>query len=66
MEFKDKVLYARAQIKCSQEQLANELGISFATVNRWENNNTKPSKMMVMRFEQYCDSKGIVFKEGDA
>ena len=29
----------------SQEDLARELGVSFATVNRWENGKTKPSKM---------------------
>lgn len=65
MDFKDKVLYARAQLKYSQEQLAKELGVSYATVNRWENDNTKPSKIMVIRFEQFCASKGIMFKEGD-
>ncbi len=65
MEFKDKVLYARAQLKYSQEQLAKELDVSYATVNRWENDNTKPSKIMVIRFDQFCKSKGIEFDEGE-
>lgn len=65
MDFKDKVLFARAQLKYSQEQLAKELEVSYATVNRWENDNTKPSKIMAIRFEQFCKSKGIVFMEGD-
>lgn len=64
MDFKDKVLFARAQLKYSQEQLAKELEVSYATVNRWENDNTKPSKIMVIRFEQFCREKGITFKEG--
>lgn len=64
MDFKDKVLFARAQLKYSQEQLAKELEVSYATVNRWENDSTKPSKIMVIRFEQFCNKKGIVFKEG--
>lgn len=29
----------------SQEDLARELGVSFATVNRWENGKTKPSRL---------------------
>lgn len=29
----------------SQEDLARELGVSFSTINRWENDKTKPSKM---------------------
>lgn len=29
----------------SQEDLAHELGVSFSTINRWENGKTKPSKM---------------------
>ncbi len=29
----------------TQEQLAEKLGVSFATVNRWENEQTKPSNL---------------------
>ena len=29
----------------SQEDLARTLGVSFATVNRWENSKTKPSRL---------------------
>ena len=29
----------------SQEGLARELGVSFATVNRWENGKTKPFRL---------------------
>ena len=35
----------RQQQGWSQEDLARKLGVSFATVNRWENGKTKPSKM---------------------
>ncbi|MDD3138813.1 MAG: helix-turn-helix transcriptional regulator [Lachnospiraceae bacterium] len=65
MEFKDKLLYARAVLKISQEQLAKELDVSYATINRWENGNTKPSKMMVIRFEQFCGDQEIIFKQGE-
>lgn len=35
----------RRQHGWSQEDLARELGVSFSTVNRWENGKTKPSRL---------------------
>lgn len=35
----------RQQHGWAQEDLARELGVSFATVNRWENGKTKPSRL---------------------
>ena len=35
----------------SQEDLARELGVSFATVNRWENGKTKPSRLAIEKFQ---------------
>lgn len=35
----------RQQQGWSQEDLARELGVSFSTVNRWENGKAKPSKL---------------------
>ncbi len=51
MEFKDKMIYARAMLKYSQAKMAKELGVSFATINRWENGNNSPSKTMIVLFE---------------
>ena len=36
---------ARIQLGLSQENFARELGVSFVTVNRWENGRTKPSPL---------------------
>ncbi|MFH1137743.1 MAG: helix-turn-helix transcriptional regulator [Pseudomonadota bacterium] len=41
----------------SQEELAHALGVSFATVNRWENGKTSPSKPAQRQFEQFCALK---------
>lgn len=35
----------RRQHGWSQEDLARELGVSFSTVNRWENGKAKPSRL---------------------
>lgn len=34
----------RARLDLTQEQLADRLGVSFATVNRWEGGSSKPQK----------------------
>jgi transcriptional regulator with XRE-family HTH domain len=39
----------------SQEDLARESGVSFATINRWENNKTVPSRLTINQFELFCD-----------
>jgi putative transcriptional regulator len=47
----------RKQLGLSQEELAHALGVSFATVNRWENGKTAPSKLAQRQFEQFCAEK---------
>ncbi|MFH1673361.1 MAG: helix-turn-helix transcriptional regulator [Pseudomonadota bacterium] len=44
----------RRQLALSQEGLARDLGISFATVNRWENGQVKPSKLAKAQFDNFC------------
>ena len=44
----------RKQLALSQEDLARELGVSFATVNRWENEKSKPSKLAKAQFDNFC------------
>jgi putative transcriptional regulator len=45
----------RRQLALSQEDLARELGVSYATVNRWENSQTKPSKLARTQLDAFCD-----------
>ena len=35
----------RIRLGLTQEQLAEELGVAFATVNRWENGHSRPSRL---------------------
>ena len=52
--FPETVKEVRRQVGLSQEELAHALGVSFATVNRWENGKTVPSKLAQRQFEQFC------------
>ena len=44
MEIKATLRAIRARLDLTQQQLAERLGVSFATVNRWEGGMTKPQK----------------------
>lgn len=52
--FPATVKEVRRQLALSQEELAHALGVSFATVNRWENGKTVPSKLARATFENFC------------
>lgn len=43
----------RTQLGLSQEDLAHKLGVSFATINRWENGKTKPSRLAKAQFDSF-------------
>ena len=45
----------RRQLSISQEDLARELGVSYATVNRWENGQAKPSKLARAQLHAFCE-----------
>lgn len=51
----------RQQIALSQEDLARQLGVSYATVNRWENGQSKPSKLAKAQLSAFC---GKMIKRG--
>ena len=45
----------RRQLALSQEDLARQLGVSYATVNRWENGLSKPSKLAKAQLVAFCE-----------
>lgn len=59
MNFAQKIKEIRKQLGLSQEQLAREIGVTFSTVNRWENGKTKPNNLARKVFEQFCKKNGV-------
>jgi type I restriction enzyme M protein len=49
----------RKTLDITQEQLAQRLGVSFATVNEWENGKRKPSPLARAAIEQLVKETGI-------
>ncbi len=46
----------------SKEELANLIGVSFASVNRWENNRHKPTIKARRKILELCKENGIEVK----
>ncbi len=59
MNFSERVKAVRNQLQITQEELAHKLGVSFATVNRWESGSYKPSKMGQRVFEEFIEKNNI-------
>ena len=58
--FANQVKNVRTQLEMSQKKLANALGVSFATINRWEN---EPSQLAKNSFYEFCESNFIDVNE---
>ena len=63
MEFKNRCLQVRLRLNLSQEMFAQKLGVSFATVNRWENGKSIPRKLTMYRFEKFCKENNITIEQ---
>ena len=61
--FADQVKYVRRQLKYSQKKLAEVLGVSFSTINRWENLKHEPSHLAKNSFYEFCESNFIDVNE---
>ena len=48
MGFSEKIKNLRQERLLSQEAFAKELGVSFATVNRWETGKTQPTYLSLI------------------
>ncbi|MEG1706772.1 MAG: helix-turn-helix transcriptional regulator, partial [Clostridia bacterium] len=62
MTFPDKVKKVRIKLYLTQAQLAKELGVSFATINRWENGHGEPNLLINAKFEEFANKHGIKFE----
>ena len=56
---KDLILEIRNRLNASQEDLARMIGISYATVNRWENGHSQPNKAAQLRLYDICKERNV-------
>jgi transcriptional regulator with XRE-family HTH domain len=58
----DLVRQLRTRLGLTQEKLAARLGVTFPTINRWENGRAKPSPLALKQIEVLLTALG---KDGD-
>jgi putative transcriptional regulator len=54
-DYLELVKEVRRQLGISQEDLTRKLGLSYATINRWENRQVKTSRLARNQFQAFCD-----------
>lgn len=61
MPFSNDVELLRKKLFLSQEDFAKEIGVSFATVNRWESGKVFPNYKTLKKLADYCSEHNIDF-----
>lgn len=49
----------REYLKLSQADFAEKLGVTFATINRWENGHANPTRLAQATLYEYCKSQNV-------
>lgn len=62
-EFAGLVRETRQRLNLSQAKFAAKLGVSFQSVNRWENGRTKPLPMALKQIELLLQQMGDSAKD---
>ena len=62
-ELADLVRETRQRLELSQAKFAAKLGVSFQSVNRWENGRTKPLPIALKQIEQLLHQMGDTGKD---
>ncbi len=63
-DYKESLVKLRAKLNLSQEKLAVLLNVSFATINRWENGISEPSKVHMVQIGELCKKYKVKKKNG--
>lgn len=63
MNFCEELKTVRETLKISQELLARELNVSFATINRLEKGKSLPSYNTLKMFEEFCKKMNIKIED---
>lgn len=63
MDFPSLVKSIRDELLITQTELAEMLGVTFATVNRWENGHHTPTTKQKRALKAICLKKGILLEE---
>jgi len=57
----DSIKEIRRKCLMNQTEFADALGVSFSTVNRWENNKAIPNYQALKKIKEFCDKNNLPF-----
>lgn len=63
MKSSDIIKDIRSRLNLSQTELAEKLGVSFATVNRWEKGHRTPSQIALGNIKRLCADNNIDYSQ---
>lgn len=63
IDYPATIIKLRAILNLSQAALAELLGVSFTSVNRWENGKYEPTKLVKKKIELLCKENDIQLEE---
>lgn len=61
MSFSEDMKRIRRKAFLTQDDFAKEIGVSFATVNRWETGKARPNLKTMKLIDDYCKKNDIDF-----
>lgn len=61
MSFSDELKRIRQRTFLSQEDFAQEVGVSFSTVNRWESERTIPNLAAMKNIKAFCEHNNMEY-----
>ena len=63
MLIKEKIRLLREKLLLTQDELADALGVSASTINRWETGKVRPNMAAMRKIKSFCESKGYPYEE---
>jgi transcriptional regulator with XRE-family HTH domain len=63
MNYRDAIIKLRVKLNLSQQELAEKLGVSFMSINRWENGKTEPTIIAREKLKAMLSENNIVLEE---
>ena len=62
MLFSAEIKNLRLSRLMNQTEFGNALGVSFTTVNRWENGKAHPNIKAMKALKRYCEEYGLSYE----
>lgn len=59
IDYPATIIKIRAKLNLSQMKMADMLGVSFASVNRWENGKYEPTRLVKEKIRLLCEENKI-------